>query len=58
MTAWADEQGIAAQARDGSGVDNVEVNFCPGQGWLALRFKFGDLDSLIGHADAAEEVRR
>ena len=48
VTAWS--QGCSnttlAAIRAVPGVSNVEVSFCPGEGWLALRYLFDDLEDL------------
>ena len=38
VTEWFDKSGIAKTVRSKPGVKDLEVSFCPGQGWLAARY--------------------
>ena len=51
VRAWTNESGIGAVLRDIPGVKDVEISFCPGEGWLAARYIFNDLDDLIAFGD-------
>jgi len=51
VRAWTKSSGIAEKIRSIDGVKNVEVSFCPGQGWLAARYIFNDLEDLKKFAD-------
>ena len=48
VTEWFDGTGIAATIRSKPGVKDLEVSFCPGEGWLAARYIFNDLDDMVG----------
>merc|ERR1711998_200972 len=43
---WVNDEPIATTLRSIPGVQNVEISFCPGQGWLAARYIFTDLEHL------------
>ena len=47
VTEWFDGTGIAAKVRSKEGVKDLEVSFCPGEGWLAARYIFNDLDDMV-----------
>ena len=47
VTAWFDGTGIGPIMRSKPGVKDVEVSFCPGEGWLAARYIFNDLDDMV-----------
>merc|ERR1712187_134239 len=51
VRAWANSSGIAKKARSIDGVKDVEISFCPGQGWLAARYIFNDLEDLKKFGD-------
>mmetsp|Transcript_28735 Transcript_28735/g.32205 ORF Transcript_28735/g.32205 Transcript_28735/m.32205 type:complete len:136 (-) Transcript_28735:175-582(-) len=53
VTAWALETKITTLGaiRDTPGISNVEVSFCPGEGWLAMRYIFDDLEDLKSFPD-------
>ena len=42
--AWLKESGLPKVLRSVAGVQDLEVSFCPGEGWLAARYIFADLD--------------
>ena len=46
VRAWAKESGLADKLRAGKGVKDLEISFCPGEGWLAARYIFEDLDDV------------
>lgn len=50
--AWTKESGTNDLLRGVSGVRNVEYSFCPGEGWLAARYIFNDLDDMIAFPDS------
>merc|ERR1712046_50357 len=43
---WINETSIPEDLRKEAGVRDIEFSFCPGQGWLAARYIFNDLDDL------------
>eukprot|EP00343_Euplotes_focardii_P009261 CAMPEP_0205825144 /NCGR_PEP_ID=MMETSP0206-20130828/24121_1 /ASSEMBLY_ACC=CAM_ASM_000279 /TAXON_ID=36767 /ORGANISM="Euplotes focardii, Strain TN1" /LENGTH=103 /DNA_ID=CAMNT_0053123939 /DNA_START=93 /DNA_END=404 /DNA_ORIENTATION=+ len=51
---------LVQELRSAPGVQSMEVSFCPGQGWLALRYTFNDLEAMKGFgstpASKAEEA--
>ena len=47
VTEWFDSSGIAANIRAKPGIKDLEVSFCPGEGWLAARYIFNDLDDMV-----------
>jgi hypothetical protein len=49
---WANSSGVAKELRSIPGVNDLEVSFCPGEGWLAARYIFNDLEDLKGFADS------
>merc|ERR1712216_463183 len=50
---WLNEESSIIQSlRSITGVQNVEVSFCPGQGWLAARYIFTDLEHLKNFGDS------
>mmetsp|Transcript_68538 Transcript_68538/g.108784 ORF Transcript_68538/g.108784 Transcript_68538/m.108784 type:complete len:127 (+) Transcript_68538:64-444(+) len=57
---WAKSSGIVTKIRGISGVKNVEVSFCPGHGWLAVRYIFNDLADLkaLGDQPAFKEAKQ
>ena len=46
VRAWVNGNGIAAKVRANPGVKDIEISFCPGEGWLATRFIYDDLADL------------
>lgn len=44
---WVNQSGLPAKLRAAPGVKNIEVSFCPGEGWLAARYIFNDLDDMV-----------
>ena len=46
VRAWVNSNGIAAKVRANPGVKDIEISFCPGEGWLATRFIYDDLADL------------
>ena len=46
VRAWCNEIKLAEQLRTIPGVKDLEISFCPGQGWLAARYIFNDLEDL------------
>jgi hypothetical protein len=53
VRAWINESSIPADLRGTSGVKDVEFSFCPGEGWLAARYIFTDLQDMIDFPDSA-----
>ena len=49
VTEWFDGTGIAGKIRAKPGVKDLEVSFCPGEGWLAARYIFNDLDDMVSY---------
>merc|ERR1712159_681580 len=50
---WLNNEGEMVQGlRSAPGVQNVEISFCPGQGWLAARYIFTDLEHMKALQDA------
>merc|ERR1711935_38124 len=49
---WVNTSGLPAKLRATEGIDNVEINFCPGQGWLGVRFLFTDLEDMKNYLGA------
>merc|ERR1712094_165455 len=47
------EASLAQPLRATSGVQNVEFSFCPGQGWLAARYIFTDLQHMKDFPESA-----
>jgi hypothetical protein len=47
VRAWVNESGTGPDLRGVAGVNNVEFSFCPGEGWLAARYIFDDLDDMV-----------
>merc|ERR1712087_863248 len=43
---WVKENKLAEKAREIPGVKDVEISFCPGEGWLAGRYIFNSLEDL------------
>ena len=48
---WAKGVGLK-DLRAVKGVKNVELSFCPGEGWLAARYIFNDLDDMVAFPDS------
>merc|ERR1719388_797420 len=51
---WANTeefQKVAKKMRSIDGVKEIEFSFCPGQGWLAARYIFNDLEDLKKFGD-------
>lgn len=46
---WVNNEKWPAQMRASSGIKDVEFSFCPGEGWLAARFIFHDLEDMKGY---------
>ena len=44
VTAWAKGHEHLETLRSIDGIKDIEVSFCPGEGWLAARYIFNDLD--------------
>jgi len=47
----ADRKDMVAATRNAGGITNIEFSFCPGEGWLAARYIFDDLDDMIAFPD-------
>ena len=39
--------GIADKIRSAKGVRDVEISFCPGEGWVGARYISDDLDDMV-----------
>ena len=48
---WANGVGLK-DLRAVKGVKDVELSFCPGEGWLAARYIFNDLDDMVAFGDS------
>ena len=44
---WVNGEKWPAEMRAAPGVKDVELSFCPGEGWLAARYIFNDLDDMV-----------
>ena len=53
VRAWLNESDLPAKLRRTSGTSNVEFSFCPGEGWLAARYIFKDLEDLKNFGDSS-----
>merc|ERR1711939_819415 len=51
VRAWVADSPEVEGLRAIPGVQNVEISFCPGQGWLAARYIFTDLAALKAFGD-------
>merc|ERR1740121_1945868 len=49
---WVKTSGLVPKLRGVDGVKDMEVSFCPGQGWLAVRYIFNDLEDLKKFPDS------
>ena len=60
VTAWSKEADLASKIRAMPGVRDIEVSFCPGEGWLASRFIFDDLEDMKAYlgSDAIGEFKK
>jgi hypothetical protein len=47
VTEWFEGTGIGPTMRSKPGIKDIEVSFCPGEGWLAARYIFNDLDDMV-----------
>lgn len=61
VRAWITTSGLPEQFRAQPGVKDVEISFCPGEGWLAARYIFDDLDDMVNFLEnsdleAAKEI--
>ena len=45
---WVNTSDLKNVIRSAPGVSSVEISFCPGEGWLAARYIFDDLDDMVG----------
>ena len=52
VRAWVNESDIPETLRATPGVQDVQFSFCPGEGWLAARYIFDDLDDLRASFEA------
>ena len=46
VRAWVNEEKSIKDLRTISGVKDFEISFCPGEGWLAARYIFNDLEDM------------
>lgn len=44
---WVNGSDLKKVVRGQPGVKDVEFSFCPGEGWLAARYIFNDLDDMV-----------
>lgn len=44
---WVNSSDLKSVVRSQPGVKDVEFSFCPGEGWLAARYIFNDLDDMV-----------
>mmetsp|Transcript_18844 Transcript_18844/g.62161 ORF Transcript_18844/g.62161 Transcript_18844/m.62161 type:complete len:129 (-) Transcript_18844:264-650(-) len=60
VRAWVNESDMPASVRAETGVKDVEFSFCPGEGWLAARYIFNDLDDMVAFlgTDALEKAKK
>mmetsp|Transcript_35970 Transcript_35970/g.115134 ORF Transcript_35970/g.115134 Transcript_35970/m.115134 type:complete len:109 (+) Transcript_35970:192-518(+) len=60
VRAWVNESDMPASVRAETGVKDVEFSFCPGEGWLAARYIFNDLDDMVKFlgTDALEKAKK
>lgn len=52
VRAWVNSTDVPAKLRASPGVKDVEFSFCPGEGWLAARYIFNDLDDMVAFLGA------
>ena len=43
---WVNTSDLASGIRKEDGIKDVEFSFCPGEGWLAARYIFNDLEDM------------
>lgn len=57
---WVNNSGLGEKIRATDGIKDVEVSFCPGEGWLAARYIYTDLDDMVAHlgSPALEEAKK
>ena len=57
---WVNSVDLPAKLRGEPGVTDVEFNFCPGEGWLAARYKFADLEDMKAFlgSSAVEDAKK
>ena len=53
VRSWLNDSDTPAAIRATPGVQDVQFSFCPGEGWLAARYIFDDLDGLRAFPDSA-----
>ena len=53
---WVNGEKWPAEMRAAPGVKDVELSFCPGEGWLAARYIFNDLDDMARSSRDAVEM--
>jgi len=53
VTEYVAASGLGAKIRSKPGVKDLEVSFCPGEGWLAARYIFNDLDDMVAFLGSA-----
>merc|ERR1711998_459508 len=54
VRAWVKDEPAIQNLRKIEGVKDLEISFCPGQGWLAARYIFNDLEDMKRFPDAPE----
>merc|ERR1719174_43817 len=59
VTEWVKESDLPNLLRSQPGVKDVEISFCPGEGWLSSRIIFDDLPDMVNflEGDAVQEIR-
>ena len=50
VRAWVNESDLPGEIRATKGVSDVQFSFCPGEGWLAARYIFDDLEVRSPHS--------
>merc|ERR1712166_1732298 len=58
VTGWLKDSDLPATIRGQPGVSDVEMSFCPGLGYLGVRYIFADLEETVSaheHFDASRE---
>ena len=50
---WVNTTKLGDKIRGVDGVKNVEMSFCPGEGWLAARLIFDDLEDMKAYPESA-----
>ena len=51
---WAKGNELHKKLRSAPGVAEFEFSFCPGEGWLAARYKFADIEDMKKFLESPE----